>query len=153
MKILTYEEMAKLEPCVDITEEDISVVHDTAKKMIELCVSSGGVGLAAPQVGVNGKFFIYSPDGSSYHIVINPSYYPAEKKKTKSVEQCLSLGKDDFYFVERNKYITTKFYGISPNGSKLVDSSRRMHGEEAIIFAHECDHLKGISIKDIGEKI
>lgn len=153
MKILSYEEMKKLEPCVEVEQEDLPEIKKIAEEMIKTCVSEGGIGLAAPQVGINAKMFIYSPDAKEFHIVINPFYTPAEKKKVNSVEQCLSLDKEKFYFIERNKFISTKYYSLSPNGEKLVEVKRRMRGDEAIVFQHEYDHLLGISLKDKGKEI
>lgn len=153
MKIWTYEEMAELEPCVDILEEHIDDIQGIAKQMIETCVLNGGIGLAAPQVGINGNFFIYSPDAKEFHIVINPTWVPLEKKKTKSIEQCLSLDRSEFYYVERYKYISVKYYSISPDTKKLVEVKRRMQKDEAVVFQHEADHLKGITLIDSGVKI
>lgn len=153
MKIWSYEEMKTLSPCVDVKQEDLPEIKKLAEKMIETCVLGGGVGLAAPQVGANANMFIYSPDAKEFHIVINPFYTPTEKKKIKSIEQCLSLDGEQFYYVERNKYISTKYYSLSPDGSRLVEVKRRMQKNEAVVFQHEYDHLKGITLEDSGVKI
>lgn len=153
MKIWTHEEMQELNDCVNVQNEDLSDIRKLAEEMIQTCVSGGGVGLACPQVGVNANMFIYSPDAKEFHIVINPVLFPLEKKKTKSIEQCLSLEKDQFYYIERYKYVSVKYYSISPNSDKLIEIKRRLRGEEAIIFQHEYDHLRGITLEDNGRRI
>jgi len=153
MKIWTYDEMKGLEPCVDVMKEDIESVHDVARKMIEICITKGGVGLAAPQVGMNANMFIYSPDGVEYHMVFNPQWFPEGSKKTKSIEQCLSLPQEDYYYVERYKYINVIYYSLAPSKNALKKVTRRLRKEEAIIFQHESDHLKGITLIESGVKM
>lgn len=153
MKILNHDEMLELDECVNVEESELEEIHDLAKTMIETCVKNGGVGLAAPQVGINKNLFIYSPDGKEYFIVMNPVWFPLEKKKMNSVEQCLSLSREDFYYVERYKYITVKYYSISPSRNKFVEVARRLNKNEAIIFQHEADHLKGITLIESGRKL
>lgn len=153
MKILSYEEMKELEPCVDVQDEDIDSFHEIAKGMIELCIQKGGAGLAAPQVGVNANMFIYSPDGLEYHMVFNPKWFPDETKKTKSIEQCLSLPQEDYYYVERYKYINVVYYSIAIGKTTFKKVARRLRKDEAIIFQHETDHLKGVTLVDSGEKM
>lgn len=153
MRILGYEEMKELEDCVDVKDEDIETFHDIAKSMIEVCIKEGGAGVAAPQVGVNANMFIYSPDGAEYHMVFNPKWFPDGSKKTKSIEQCLSLPKDEFYYVERYKYINVVYYSLSPNSNRFKKVTRKLRKDEAIIFQHESDHLKRVTLKESGEKM
>jgi len=153
MKIWNHDEMVELPPCVDVEKDEMEYIHDLAKEMIETCISHGGVGLAAPQVGVNKNMFIYSPDAMEFHIVINPSWVPLERKKAKSVEQCLSLDKEDFYYVERYKYISVKYLSISPERNKFIEVNRRIRKDEAVVFQHESDHLKGVTLVESGVKL
>lgn len=142
--------MKELKPCVDVEEEDMELIHEKAREMIELCIKSGGVGLAAPQVGMNANLFVFSSGATEFHIAINPKWYPAEKKKTNSIEQCLSLSKEEGYFVERFKYINAVYYSISPSRNKFVKVNRKLKKNEAIVFQHECDHLEGKTLKETG---
>lgn len=153
MKILNYEELQQLDECVKVEEKEIEELHDIAKDMIETCIKEGGIGLAAPQVGINKNFFIYSPDGAEFFIVINPVWFPLERKKIKSIEQCLSLNKEDYYYVERFKSITVKYFSLSPDKSKFVEVVRRLSKDEAVVFQHEADHLKGITLIESGRKL
>lgn len=153
MKILNHEELMQLDDCIDVQENEIEEIHSLAKEMIETCVNAGGIGLASPQVGVNKNMFIYSSDGEEYFIVINPVWFPLERKKIKSIEQCLSLNEEDHYYVERYKNITVKYLSISPDRRKFVEVARRLNKNEAIVFQHEADHLKNLTLVETGRKL
>jgi len=154
MRILNYDEMKKLDKCIEVKEDELEEIAILAKEMIQKCVKNGGIGLAAPQVGINKKMFVFSFDnGVTFHIVINPFWAPKENKITKSLEQCLSLEEKETYYVERKKYILAQYYGISSDKTHLVKVNKNFRGEPAIIFQHEYDHLKEISIKDKGKKL
>lgn len=144
--------------CSPVVPEEAEEIIKLGEKMIQLCVDNGGVGLAAPQVGVYKRMFVWMNGNSTFQIVLNPSWVPQEKKKTNLVEACLSYPKQNF-FLTRYKRIHAQFETWSPTENKIYKWKKDLSGERSYIFQHETDHLfgqtiatKGIDIKKIQEQ-
>jgi peptide deformylase len=104
-----------------------------------------GIGLAAPQVGIPLRFFIYGLRPEHLTVVINPSIIQADKYKD-GIEGCLSFpGRTRS--VERAERITVRYTDV--NGNQI---EREMRGLNARIFQHETDHLDGKNIFGIKPK-
>jgi peptide deformylase len=134
----------------EVKEEELDEIIEIGEEMIKYCVENGGIGLAAPQVGIFKSFFVYSPKPDIFQIVINPKWARAENKKTNTVEGCLSYPNQNYY-LERYKYISAIFYGKSKKTGKMEKITKRMSRDEAIIFQHEADHLIGKTISTEGK--
>jgi len=125
---------------IETIDESIKVLSE---KMIKIMVETKGVGLAAPQAGVNLRIFVISLDGSheSAKVYINPVIEPSGSLEP-SEEGCLSLpgisGK-----VKR--YKKCKVTAQDLEGNTFTEE-----GEELFARAlqHEYDHLEGTMIKD-----
>jgi len=63
--------------------------------MLRVMYETDGVGLAAPQVGVNLRMMVYNPEGDpasgEEYVLLNPVIVGHEKKTTVFEEGCLSL--------------------------------------------------------------
>ncbi len=108
--------------------------------MLETMYKQKGVGLAAPQVGINKKIFV-ADDGEGPMIFINPRIVK-RKGKVTGEEGCLSIP-GVLVDVERAAEITVEY----------VDHEGRAHKEifdELIcrVIQHETDHLDGKMITD-----
>lgn len=108
-----------------------------------------GMGLAAPQVGVNKKFFVicheeYENEFKNY-VLINPKVvsHSEELIYTGGGEGCLSINRDVEGIVPRYARITVKGKDVNGNDIKI-----RAREELAIAFQHELDHLEGILFVD-----
>src|SRR5690625_5065824 len=107
-----------------------------------------GVGLAAPQIGINKQllaiYFHYEDELYSYQL-INPKIisHSVEKAFLANGEGCLSVDRPVEGFVVRHARITVKAFDIHGNELKL-----RLKGFLSIIFQHEIDHLNGIMFYD-----
>jgi len=100
-----------------------------------------GVGLAANQIGVNKKIFVYNYKNESNYL-INPELI-AESSETESKnEGCLSIPSLS-YNVKRAKNIIIKAYDINNN-----EYYKDVSGNLARIYLHELDHLNGILYLD-----
>ena len=114
-------------------------------EMISIMYQASGVGLAAPQIGLNLMLFVYNPTGdpkekSFERIVCNPIIKEYSKETDIEEEGCLSSRSDDCPgLVERSKYIMVEYQ--NEVGQKII---RRLKGFEARVFQHEYDHLQGI---------
>lgn len=138
--------------CEEIKESEASEYISIAQAMIEFAAKNGGVGLSAPQVGINKKLIVWAGKDNTFHIGFNPTFY-SKGKKTNTVEGCLSYPEEE-YFVEgrRRKYIQAVYYALNKSG-KLLKVTRPMRDDEAIIYQHEVDHINGKTVAMIGKKL
>lgn len=107
-------------------------------------------GIAAPQLGKTIRVFSYvtSGEGDSIELltVVNPELV-YEKKLHFVRETCLSIPGEAFY-LKRGKNV--KIRGMLIDGSPR---SLKGHGITAQVFMHELNHLDGITIDTIGDRI
>jgi peptide deformylase len=115
------------------------------KNMIETLYSAPGIGLAAPQIGLNIQLatidLSVGEDPSQLIVLCNPQIISLEGEQ-KSDEGCLSI--PDFSdVVTRPRTITVK--GLNLHGDEV-----QYQGEDLLArcFSHEIDHLNGILFID-----
>ena len=108
-----------------------------------------GMGLAAPQVGVNKRFFVvcheeYENEFKNY-VLINPTVvsHSEELIYSSGGEGCLSVNREVEGIVPRYARVTVEGYDVDGNKIKV-----RGREELAIAFQHEIDHLNGILFID-----
>jgi len=147
---IKFIEASQIENCVceEVSKEEINEMLEIGKKMIEFCSAKGGIGLAAPQIGIFKKLFVYKRTEDTFQIIFNPSYIKLNRKPINVIESCMSYEKS--YMVNRSKEIQAIYYTLDKN-NKLIKKGEALKGEKAIMFQHECDHVNGITIKMIGE--
>ena len=127
---------ATTEMVTDIEEEVLPYV-DT---MAELMEEAGGIGLAANQVGISKSFFlIAAPPDFEVKVYINPRIvtYCAAKRRQVKMEGCLS---HPGTMRKKVRYPDIKVSYQTEDGEVVEEWILR---EEAHIFQHEMDHLKG----------
>jgi peptide deformylase len=113
--------------------------------MTETMYDAGGIGLAAPQVGISKRVIVVdvSPmdPQQSLFAMINPEII-LEEGEVDHEEGCLSVP-DCLEKVKRREKVQVG--GISPDGERVEIS-----GEGILAFAlqHEIDHLNGVLILD-----
>jgi peptide deformylase len=95
-----------------------------------------GVGLAAPQVGVQRRFFVYDV-GEGPHVLANPTVVETEGEWLYE-EGCLSLPGLAFDIV-RPKVVTAT--GFDLNGDDVTVVGDELLGR---LLLHEIDHLDGV---------
>ena len=126
-----------------------------AEDMVETLRDSGGVGLAAPQIGESIRMIVveYPEDDSvedspmKTYKVINPEIIWRSEETVVGNEGCLSIP-GYAGTVERNESIKVK--GLSVFGRPLKINAS---GWLARIFQHEIDHLEGICYIDRATEI
>ena len=153
LKVLTYPEKSLLKPSVNVDNinDDIKqLIQDMGETMFE----APGVGLAAPQVGVNKRIIIYDVNATvkddeknkdlknEFKALINPEIIDASGSIVSKEEGCLSV-LDYKADVKRYEKVTVKAVNI--DGKKLEFS---VEGISAVIMQHEIDHLDGILFID-----
>lgn len=108
-----------------------------------------GVGLAAPQIGVNKNVFailLNDFDGKLWFMaVINPKIISASKELTylPGGEGCLSVDRETEGITPRHRYITIEAYIFNPSKGNLEKKRLNLKDYVAIVFQHEYDHLLG----------
>lgn len=134
----------------EVTEpEEAAELVKLGEKMIEYCAKNGGAGLAAVQVGVPKRMFVWLNTPSTFQIVFNTKYFP-EGKKTNVVEGCLTYP-ERFFHTRRYKRITARFQTF--HESKFINVTKHPVGEQAFIFQHETDHFDGKTLVTEGIEI
>lgn len=108
--------------------------------MIDTMYSADGVGLAAPQIGVNQRIFVIDI-GDGPQVMVNPKVSKASGAVVME-EGCLSLP-GIHIMVERPQKLTLRYQ--DHNGEKLEGVFTDM---KARAIMHEIDHLDGKTILD-----
>ena len=108
-----------------------------------------GVGLAAPQIGVNKRMFaIYytKEDEVVEYGLVNPKIIQNSVRKVAlaSGEGCLSVDNDHPGYVYRFDKIVIKGYDAISEQDVTISA----RGYDAIVLQHEYDHLDGILYYD-----
>ena len=134
---------------IELTIEEI-LSEETkllVKDMIETMRNAGGIGLAAPQIGINKQLTIIEiPDESSRYpqapssglfVICNPKITNLSEETQGFWEGCLSVpGLRGF--VERPREIQIDY--LDENAE---EQSIQLSGFLATVFQHELDHLFG----------
>lgn len=125
--------------------EDPGLLQELVWKMIRACVSSGGIGLAAPQIGVFKRMFVVEESPGVFRAYINPSFTAIPgSAKSKALEACLSVpGKN--IPVSRFVDICASWFELTDDGSP-EEHKETFTGHAARVFQHELDHTSGIDI-------
>ena len=106
----------------------------------------GGVGLAAPQIGVDLQVVVFHCEHSPRYptaepvprtVLINPVLLPLDDQEEEGWEGCLSV---PGLRALVPRWARLAYRGIAPDGS-LID--RTVTGFHARVVQHECDHLNG----------
>ncbi len=105
---------------------------------------SGGVGLAAPQVGVSRRIFLVELQSEPRRVVtcVDPRIIERSREMVDGYEGCLSIPKVGGK-VSRHTSVTVSYTTL--DGKRVTYVSK---GWEARIFQHEYDHLDGILYVD-----
>ena len=142
-KILTTEESALHKVCKDVTNFDGRLCR-LLEDMRETLIESGGVGLAAPQVGILRRVVLVDT-GEEILELINPVLVETDGEQV-GPEGCLSVpGK--YGLVKRPYYAKVRAQDRDGNWYEA-------EGEELIArcFCHELDHLDGIIYTEVMER-
>ena len=119
-------------------------VRAVAQRMIQLMHEAPGVGLAAPQVGLNWRLFVANATGepADDRVFINPVLKDPSPQQDEAEEGCLSLP-DIRAPIRRPTGIT--IVATDLQGQRFTLSAEEL---PARIWQHEYDHLDGILIID-----
>jgi len=114
--------------------------------MFDTMHDAGGVGLAAPQIGVDLQLVIFGFDNSERYpdapavprtILLNPVITPLSQDMEEGWEGCLSVPR---LRGAVSRYSLIRYEGVDPQGARI---ERTAEGFHARVVQHECDHLIG----------
>ena len=115
--------------------------------MFDTMHALNGVGLAAPQIGVNLRVVIFGVQSSPRYpdaeavpttVLLNPRIVPLSQDKEAGWEGCLSVPGLRGWVP---RYTELLYSGVDPSGTTI---ERRASGFHARVVQHECDHLDGV---------
>jgi peptide deformylase len=140
-QIRQYPDVALRMKARDVTEFDEDLVQ-LVERMQILMHDAQGVGLAATQLGMLRRVFVFEPDESGPQAIVNPQLLDPSSEKETDDEGCLSL-REVRVPVERSLRVTVE--GKDPAGK---DVRHELEGLAARVVQHELDHLDGVLIID-----
>jgi peptide deformylase len=111
------------------------------ERMIGLMHDAEGVGLAATQIGILRRLFVFHDDGED-RLLVNPTIASRSEETELDVEGCLSLGPVRVP-VERATAVTVEARDEAGEQLRL-----ELDGYAARVVQHELDHLDGVLILD-----
>lgn len=136
-------------PAEPVTKFDADL-HALVQDMFDTMEAAPGVGLAAPQIGINKQVFVYDypeDDGTERRgVVINPELFmsPLEVRELSEADEegCLSFPGERYALI-RSEHVILR-------GQDLTGKSFEMEcsGWFARIIQHEYDHLLGYLYTD-----
>ena len=142
-KILNVRERALHKTCKSVTNFD-DRLHRLLDDMKETLEDAGGVGLAAPQVGILRRVVLVD-NGEEVLELVNPELVETSGEQ-EGPEGCLSLpGK--YGLVKRPMY--AKVRAQDRNGNWFETDGEAL---TARCFCHELDHLDGIVYTEVMER-
>ena len=124
---------------------DVETFDDDLERLVErmtaLMHEASGVGLAATQVGVLRRLFVFVDDGED-RVIVNPVITQSSREIELDDEGCLSL-RDVLVPVERPTNVTIE--GVDAKGEPV---KLELEPPSSRVVQHELDHLDGVLIID-----
>jgi peptide deformylase len=135
-----------LEVARPVTDFTTPALHELIADMFDTMVAAGGVGLAAPQIGIGLQVVIFGFENSERYpdaepvpqtILLNPRITPLTGEEELDWEGCLSV---PGLRGEVPRFARIRYQGCDPLGRPI---DRTVAGFHARVVQHECDHLIG----------
>jgi peptide deformylase len=126
-------------PADDVTEIDGRLAR-LADDMFDTMYDANGLGLAAPQIGVRKRFFVYD-HGDGPEVLVNPVLEEGDGEWVYE-EGCLS--------VPGLSWEITRPKAVHVVGFDLDGNEVGIEADELVarLFQHELDHLNGVLLVD-----
>ena len=134
------ERLLRIAPPVPAEMFDSPELWQLIDDMFQTMESVGGVGLAAPQIGVQKQIFVYDVDDDP-QIILNPTIVESSGEWVYD-EGCLSI---PGLYVEMLRPKQVLVRGLSIDGEEIhIEADELL----ARLFQHEIDHLNGVLMFD-----
>ena len=109
----------------------------TVADLMDTVAHEEGAGLAAPQIGLSTRVFVFSCGGREGHLV-NPEWEPIGDETTQVEEGCLSIPGVSLL---TERFARVRARGFNAHGEHV---SFEAEGILARAVQHETDHLDGV---------
>lgn len=136
-----------LQRSVELVDFDTAELHALIADMLETMEHEGGVGLAAPQIGVGLRLVVFGFESSERYpdapavpqtVLINPELEFIGDEMEDGWEGCLSVpGLRGVV----PRHVKLRYRGFDQFGQRI---EREAEGFHARVVQHECDHLDGM---------
>jgi peptide deformylase len=142
LKIIKWPDPRLKKLSLPVETFDESLITLTTR-MFELMREARGVGLAAPQVGINLRLFVMNATGepADDRVIINPILTNADGVD-EDEEGCLSL---PAIYVQVVRDLSLHLAAQDVHGNPIAETAT---GFVARVWQHETDHLNGILLTD-----
>ena len=125
---------------VEEFDEDLARL---VERMTMLMQEANGVGLAATQVGVLRRLFVFRPEEDDEAVaVVNPRIEPRGQETEVGDEGCLSI---QGVLIPVERPVLVALTGRKADGGEY---RRDLQGQGARVAQHELDHLDGVLMLD-----
>ena len=133
-------------PCKVILADEVSNLSDIIVTMFNILDIAGGIGLSAPQVGIDKNLFVISIEGER-RVFINPQILSVSEKTSTEKEGCLSLPGLELKITRPERVTAT--WQNEDNVAQVAE----LDALWARCWLHEYDHLQGFMIDDRVSKL
>lgn len=140
LKIVEYPD-----PILRARNKRINTFDENLKRLVEemfdIMYRTDGIGLSAPQVGINVQLMVFNPAGERGEgeeiVLVNPVVYKTSKRTILYNEGCLSF---PGIYADVKRPATVKVDARDITGERFKVN---LSGLPARVFQHEFDHLQG----------
>ena len=139
-QIRTFGDPVLASPAALVTDIDGKIARIVDEMFDTLYDSDSGIGLAAPQVGIQRQIFVWDMDDEPM-VILNPTIVESDGEWVYD-EGCLSI---PGLYIEMTRPKTVLMKGLDMNGNEISLEADEL---EARLFQHELDHLNGVLMFD-----
>ncbi|KAL1359095.1 hypothetical protein AAHE18_04G081800 [Arachis hypogaea] len=126
-------------------EQKMLLEHQSQPQKSTTSIRTDGIGLSAPQVGINVQLMVFNPVGEPGEgeeiVLVNPRVSKYSKKLSIFNEGCLSF---PGIYADVKRPESVKIDARDVNGNRFSFS---LDGLPARVFQHEFDHLQALEMK------
>ena len=146
-EILRMGDPRLLQPALPVESPTDPSIQQLIEDLFDTMRFAGGVGIAAPQIGVAQQVVIFGFEKSERYpdaepvpetILINPLITPLSDEEVLGWEGCLSV---PGLRGEVPRFSSIRYQGLDEKGHPI---DRTVDGFHARVVQHECDHLRGV---------
>lgn len=136
-----------------VSPSEVEALWSQVVEMANLLNEKNGIGLAAPQVGINKRFFITKYPDNVIRVYFNPVLKSVKSfEKRAIVEGCLSYP-DENYEVQRWMKCKFHYHEFNFDNQSFKMRDETVDHMKAVLIQHEMDHLDGVTITTKGRKL
>lgn len=137
---IVHEPDARLHECC-VNAELTPATRDLIMDMCDTLTACGGLGIAAPQVGVNIRLVVVADTlQRKVFVALNPRITKRSPHRINVTEGCLSI--------PGRAVLLRRSWKVTVEGTDMEGKTFKVEAREqaACVWQHELDHLEGLTI-------